>query len=112
MDSWTLKQPVQCANCPWKVGSDLSAIHGYSRQQHEGLKSTIAVDTGFNVTATMACHNSGEGHENMIHCVGWLANQLGPGNNIPLRIQARHCTNMGELQIVGPQHKTFEDTLS
>jgi hypothetical protein len=111
MDAWTLKQTKQCANCPWKVGSDLSAIPGYSRQQHKDLKSTIAVDTGLAATATMACHNSGEGHGGMIHCIGWLSNQLGPGNNIPLRIQATRCTNIGEIRVVGPQYDTFEDTL-
>lgn len=43
-------------------------------------------------------------------CVGWLANQLGPGNNLPLRLWASR--NLTEpLELVGEQHETFEDTL-
>ena len=56
----------------------------------------------------MACHYSTEGNEKA--CVGWLANQLGPGNNIPLRICASKG-DFGRIELDGEQHKTFEDTL-
>lgn len=57
----------------------------------------------------MACHESVPADE--MHCVGWIENQMGPGNNIALRIQLRDCENIGELRTVGEQHQTFDDTL-
>ncbi len=44
-------------------------------------------------------------------CIGWAAQQLGEGNNIPLRIKAMRDPNWPKLQTVGEQHETFEDTL-
>ncbi|SFC84355.1 hypothetical protein SAMN05428997_112101 [Bosea sp. CRIB-10] len=38
-------------------------------------------------------------------------NQLGPGNNIPLRLQVRDCENIGAVMLDGLQHERFEDTL-
>jgi len=54
----------------------------------------------------MACH---ETHN--AHCIGWLMHQLGPGNNIGLRMRVMNCENIGKVRLVGEQHKTFEDTL-
>ncbi len=56
----------------------------------------------------MACHESSDGNESP--CVGWLHNQLGVGNNIPLRIWAMK-EKIGKLTLIGEQHETFEDTL-
>ncbi|MFX5393147.1 hypothetical protein ABTD32_19290, partial [Acinetobacter baumannii] len=56
-----------------------------------------------------ACHESPIGEE--AHCVGWLINQLGPGSNLPLRINMLACENLDLVQLVGPQHERFEDTL-
>jgi hypothetical protein len=57
----------------------------------------------------MACHHSTDKRPQ--HCIGWLYNQLGEGNNIPLRFQMMYYENAREIQIKGEQHKTFEDTL-
>ncbi len=54
----------------------------------------------------MACH---EMHDTP--CIGWLAHQLGSGNNIPLRIQMISCGNAKKIRLRGEQHETFEDTL-
>lgn len=53
----------------------------------------------------MACH---EGHED--YCIGWLVHQLGPGNNIPLRIQMMRY-DLSKVKTIGKQHQRFEDTL-
>jgi len=45
------------------------------------------------------------------NCIGWLAHQAGPGNNIALRLRLRTCENALRIQTVGGQHETFEDTL-
>jgi len=45
------------------------------------------------------------------HCVGWLMNQLGPGNNIGLRMRMMSCENAKKIRLRGEQHETFEDTL-
>lgn len=90
----------QCEKCPWRTDVDPNEIpNGYSRDLHCGLANTIAEPGDLRPVATvkiMACHESKVGHE--IPCVGWLANQLGPGNNIPLRIAA----------IMGAIDKKFE----
>ena len=52
----------------------------------------------------MACHDA--------HCIGWLVNQVGPGNNIALRIRMMNCENAKEIKLRGGQHQRFEDTLA
>jgi hypothetical protein len=54
----------------------------------------------------MACHET-----EAAHCVGWLVNQIGPGNNISLRIRMISCENVRKIRLRGAQHATFEDTL-
>lgn len=103
----------QCPKCPWRVGVDPSTIpDGYSCALHAGLKSTIAKSGTLNLGGTlriMACHESKVDKE--IACVGWLANQLGPGNNIGLRLAAMRDRKLTDFELVGEQHETFEDTL-
>ena len=93
----------QCAKCPWKVAADPHDIpNGYCETKHANLKETIA-DPGawLGVSPTlrvMACH---ETHKDP--CVGWLAHQLGPGNNIQLRlsvIQGRTVGDFGNPNLV------------
>ena len=113
---WNLKRTVQCAKCPWRKDMDPRAIpNGYSPEKHRALQSTIARqdDVGEILAAlnggevrSMACH---EAHD--VHCIGWLSNQLGTGNNIALRLFMRSCGNVGELKLIGPQHETFEETI-
>ena len=56
----------------------------------------------------MACHESKP--EDEYPCVGWLMQQLGPGNNIALRLRAMDG-RFDELELVGEQHETLEATL-
>nr|WP_275982737.1 DUF6283 family protein [Ochrobactrum sp. BTU2] len=114
---WKLKRVRQCEKCPWKVSTDPHEIpHGYCETKHRALSSTIADNTG-NLAAVlgqaplrvMACHEHPAEHE--AHCVGWLMHQLGPGNNIALRLAVRDCENIGSVVLDGPQHERFEDTL-
>lgn len=106
-----LKRLNQCAKCPWKVSTDPHEIpHGYSERLHRDLSCTIAKPGAFRVSIrAMACHESPPGED--AHCIGWLMHQLGPGNNIGLRIQMSRCENIAQVQLDGPQHETFEDTL-
>lgn len=107
---------TQCKACPWKVSTVPTADipGGYCETKHAALDRTIAgklpveqqlvADT----LRIMACHESTNQGE--YPCVGWLVNQLGPGNNILLRLSARDG-RFSDLRTVGPQHPTFEDTL-
>jgi hypothetical protein len=120
MEKKKLKRTHQCAKCPWKVSTDPNEIpHGYCELKHKGLENTIAdpddpvgqlrkhaVEKELRI---MACHHSTP--ESQEHCVGWLMNQLGPGNNIPLRIRMMNYDNVGDVVLVGKQHSCFEDTL-
>lgn len=109
---WKLKRTKQCDKCPWRTDVDPHDIpNGYCETKHRGLKSTIADKGGYSSLGSrelnvMACH---ETHD--AHCVGWLMNQLGPGNNIGLRLHMRNCSNASKLKLVGEQHERFEDTL-
>lgn len=105
----------QCQKCPWRVGVDPFDIpNGYDLGKHEGLESTIAEPCDLralvpgSTLAVMACHESKPGEE--VPCVGWLANQLGPGNNLGLRMAMR-AGKVEPFETVGEQHERFEDTV-
>lgn len=86
--------------------------NGYCEVRHQNLARTIAVPGALNLGSViniMTCHESQIGKEQ--HCIGWLYNQLGDGNNIPLRLAMRNCENLKAMRIVGEQHRRFEDTL-
>jgi len=116
-DGWKLKRTAQCKACPWRkdVVPARDIPGGYCETKHQNLAGTIAkgdvleqlaAHAASDVERVMACHESHDAH-----CVGWLANQLGPGNNIMLRLRMRSCTNANKLRLVGEQHERFEDTL-
>jgi Family of unknown function (DUF6283) len=109
--AWKLKRVRQCAKCPWKVSTDPHDIpDGYSEDLHRDLACTIAEPGSLRGTGrAMACHEHPPGDE--AYCVGWLANQLGPGNNIGLRMKMLSCENAGAIRLDGEQHERFEDTL-
>ena len=54
-------------------------------------------------------HETTSGRE--LPCVGWLVHQLGPGNNLSLRIAAMTGHLDANVRTVGPQHERLEDTL-
>jgi hypothetical protein len=108
-----LNRTKQCSKCPWKVKTNPFDIpDGYCEIKHANLESTIAKEGELNIgktLAVMACHHSkGEQQD---HCIGWLHNQLGVGNNIGLRIAMMRCENIREIKTYGKQHERFEDTL-
>jgi hypothetical protein len=107
-----LKRTKQCAKCPWRKDVDPNYIpNGYCPTKHAALDKTIAKEGDLSFLAdgamnVMACH---ETHDS--HCLGWLMNQLGPGNNIGLRIAMMGCENIHKVKLVGEQHRTFRETL-
>lgn len=111
-----LKRTTQCAKCPWRKDVNPHDIpNGYGADKHAALSCTIAKPGDIPSLLSMfsggpmhvmACHET-----HGTHCIGWLANQLGPGNNIGLRLAMRNCENIRKLKLIGEQHKTFEDTL-
>lgn len=110
------KRRVQCKACPWRVDCEPAEDipGGYCETKHKNLKSTIAEPGAlrFGPLRMMACHESpGEDSKRQpFVCVGWLANQLGPGNNIALRLRAA-TGEFPDFELVGEQHERFEDTL-
>jgi hypothetical protein len=106
-----LARTKQCAKCPWKVSTNpLDIPNEYCENKHKALKATIADPQSPNFfpkeLKVMACHEEGN-----VHCISWLSNQLGVGNNIALRIKMLDCENIGDIKTFGDQHKRFEDTL-
>ena len=104
----------QCEKCPWKVSTNPRDIpNGYCPTKHAELDDTIADpgslhSLGSNALRMMACHETVEGKE--LPCVGWLAHQLGPGNNIALRMAAMTGQIDATFELDGEQHERFEDT--
>ncbi len=107
------KPRKQCKKCPWKTSTDPNEIpNGYCEVAHRNLSGTIAEPGAFRLdlpVRAMACHETPVGKE--LPCVGWLVNQLGPGNNISLRLAVITGKVDGNVETVGPQHEYFEDTL-
>lgn len=104
----------QCKACPWRKDCtpDEDIPGGYCPTKHANLDSTIAKPGEMNLFGElrlMACHETTGGNEKP--CVGWLANQLGTGNNIGLRMWAIKNLNGKRLELVGEQHERFNDTL-
>lgn len=107
-----LKRTKQCDKCPWRTNVDPHDIpDGYSVELHRELEDTIADPGSLSLTCgkAMSCHEHISDEE--VFCVGWLVNQLGPGNNIALRLQMSHCENASEIETIGEQHQHFRDTL-
>jgi hypothetical protein len=110
--TWKLKRTVQCAKCPWIKGADPHDIpNGYTVERHLALRNTIADrDRPFSSLDgdryVMACHELEEAH-----CIGWLVNQIGTGNNIGMRLRMRDCNNADAIRLRGEQHASFDDTL-
>lgn len=102
---------IQCKKCPWKKSTNPHDIpNGYSVEAHAALKNTITSGlTSLMVESpVMACHEYPKGGE--LPCVGWMAHQLRE-NNIGLRIKVVTGRIAGNVRTVGPQHRTFEQTL-
>lgn len=101
----------QCEKCPWKVSTNPREIpNGYCEEKHRRLANTIANPGEIRLGGTlrvMACHESNVGRDQI--CVGWLDNQLGPGNNIALRLAARKGI-FPSYELDGEQHERLEDT--
>lgn len=105
----------QCSACPWKKTTvpDADIPGGYCVDKHRALRGTIAEPASLQQMVTpnlrmMACHESDP--TDPYPCVGWLVHQLGPGNNLALRLRAMDG-RFNDLQTVGPQHECIEDTL-
>lgn len=103
---------TQCKSCPWRVDCDpLTDIpNGYCTTKHTALRKTIAKGIeSIGNPHTMACHYSkGPGTE--IPCAGWIYNQLGPGNNIGVRLRVMNGS-LPRPVVIGEQHETFDDTI-
>lgn len=102
----------QCKTCPWRTSCDpeKDIPNGYSVELHKDLRGTIkeGMESLFGPRRVMACHYSEPGLE--IPCAGWMHNQIGPGNNLGLRLAVSLGT-MPVPEVDGDQHPTFEDTL-
>lgn len=108
--TFELPRTKQCKGCPWKESIDPATIpNGFDYEVHQRLLDNTPEAGEFNVTELhiMSCHHSND-RDGMM-CIGWLENQLGVGNNIPLRFKMRNCTNIDQIKVYGKQKKDFRD---
>jgi hypothetical protein len=100
----------QCAKCPWKKSTNPHDIPTYDPRKHARLSNTITEPESLHNLGgsihMMACHETKK-----LPCVGWLLHQLGPGNNLVLRLRATFGKLDVNVKTIGPQHACFEDTL-
>jgi len=108
----------QCKACPWKKSTrpERDIPGGYCEDRHRALKSTIAQPGEYRPGGSllmMACHETAIGNERA--CVGWTLHQLGPGNNLGLRMKVfadqKFRDQVAAMRLDGPQHARLEDTL-
>jgi hypothetical protein len=108
-----LKRTKQCATCPWRVNADVNKIPNYDPELHGKLGCTIAepgdIRTVYSKQTVMACHYSTPEQEE--YCIGWLRNQLDEGNNIGMRMKMMEYSNTRDIEVFGPQHRNFRDTI-
>lgn len=108
-----MKTRRQCRKCPWKTSTDPHDIpNGYSERKHANLSATVAEPGTLRTDGPlriMACHETPLTKE--LPCIGWLTNQMGPGNNLALRLAVIRGRIDADVETVGPQHERFEDTL-
>ena len=109
----SFRREKQCAKCPWKVSTDPSTIpDGYTPEKH--AKLTSCSGEGLSTIQrmhVMACHESKQGDQ--YACVGWIVNQLGPGNNIGLRLAViRGRLDPSKLVLDGEQHETIYEMVA
>lgn len=108
--TWRLNRTNQCKNCPWKVSTNTDDIPNYQMDLHKDLKGTIASGDNYGLPRLkiMSCHESKDSEPE--HCIGWMRNQLGRGNNLALRIDVMSCENVGQIKTFGNQHQLFAET--
>lgn len=111
--TWRLRRTAQCDKCPWRVATNPHEIpNGYSVEQHLALRNTIAGPVAEQIASLvdptvplriMACHESHDAH-----CIGWLVNQQGDGNNMRLRMALANCENAHKVRLRGEQFENFD----
>jgi hypothetical protein len=99
----------QCATCPWRVDCDPERdIPGYKRELHERVAVTIRNGhESLRPGRAMACHHSKRSAET--YCAGWLHYQMGPGNNLGVRLDIWRGAVPAPV-VDGEQHARLEDT--
>lgn len=110
-----VQRTKQCEKCPWKKSTDPNDIPGgYSPEKHARLNVCQAPGTsGIGRPQNwMACHESSP--RKPYACVGWLVNQLGPGNNFGLRLRAMlgELGDVDVLQVDGDQYDTVDEMVA
>lgn len=106
------KTVKQCRSCPWRIDCEpMRDIPNYDPELACGLTRTIrsGLESLFvDKLHIMACHYSKPDEE--FACAGWLHNQIGPGNNLGVRLRVM----TGQLpvpEVDGEQHENYENTL-
>lgn len=105
-----LSHTTQCKTCPWRVEASLEDIPRYSRAQLEDLEESCN-QSGISSLSShaMMCHHAKSNE--FRPCLGWLVYAIGPGQNFGARMIANNIKNLGDVQLLGEQHETFQDTL-
>lgn len=100
----------QCAKCPWKKSTGNDIPNGFAKNAHDLMRRMTATPGSLKRTElVMQCHETSD--SDPLPCVGWLVHQLGPGNNLRLRLASIAGQIDGNVETVGPQHTHPEDVV-
>lgn len=99
----------QCRRCPWKTSTGRNIPNGFAHDARELVQRMVARSASLIDSHEIAqqCHETLD--DDPLPCVGWLVNQLGPGNNLPLRLRVMLGQVDANVVTVGPQHRRIED---
>lgn len=98
----------QCASCPWKRSVDPDSLPaGYGRVDRDAVTRASASGAASlrDRAPGMGCHVPRPGP--VLPCVGWLAQQLGPGGDLGLRMAVVTGHVDANVETVGPQRATL-----
>lgn len=88
---------------------------GFNYETHRRLGADIqrtATRLGSNMELhMMACHDTPANTPREKPCIGWIANQMGPGNNIVLRLRAISDPKFGDIRTIGKQRTSYAEIL-
>lgn len=99
---------LQCASCPWKLSINPDALPAnYGHVDRDAVVRASAEPGSFRRPEgpPIGCHVVRPGP--VLPCVGWLVQQLGPGNNLALRMKVIAGVVDDTVETVGPQRATL-----
>jgi len=106
------KPRPQCATCPWRADVDPRDIpggHGHVVPEKLAVHTPSGVESLAHDLRVATCHEAAIGAK--LPCVGWLVHQLGPGNNLAVRVAVLRGSLDANVRTIGEQRDLPQELL-